>query len=61
MHRRNFIKNTALATAAMLTINEFESTARSLTGEADRMPVLFVGHGSPMNAIEENAFTKSWQ
>ena len=22
-----------------------------------RMPVLFVGHGSPMNAIEENAFT----
>ncbi|WP_447641726.1 MULTISPECIES: 4,5-DOPA-extradiol-dioxygenase [Chitinophagaceae] len=24
------------------------------------MPVLFVGHGSPMNAIEENAFTKEW-
>jgi 4,5-DOPA dioxygenase extradiol len=24
-----------------------------------RMPVLFVGHGSPMNAIEENAFTAS--
>jgi len=24
-----------------------------------RMPVLFVGHGSPVNAIEENAFTKS--
>lgn len=24
-----------------------------------KMPVLFVGHGSPMNAIEENAFTKS--
>jgi 4,5-DOPA dioxygenase extradiol len=23
------------------------------------MPVLFVGHGSPMNAIEENAFTRS--
>jgi 4,5-DOPA dioxygenase extradiol len=23
------------------------------------MPVLFVGHGSPMNAIEENAFTKT--
>jgi 4,5-DOPA dioxygenase extradiol len=23
-----------------------------------RMPVLFVGHGSPMNAIEENAFTQ---
>ena len=24
-----------------------------------RMPALFVGHGSPMNAIEENAFTTS--
>ncbi|HNS13407.1 MAG TPA: 4,5-DOPA dioxygenase extradiol, partial [Bacteroidia bacterium] len=22
----------------------------------DRMPVLFLGHGSPMNAIEENEF-----
>jgi 4,5-DOPA dioxygenase extradiol len=26
-----------------------------------KMPVLFVGHGSPMNAIEENSFTKSLQ
>lgn len=25
------------------------------------MPVLFVGHGSPMNAIAENAFTRSLQ
>jgi Uncharacterized conserved protein len=24
------------------------------------MPVLFVGHGSPMNALEENEFTKNW-
>lgn len=25
------------------------------------MPLLFVGHGSPMNAIEENTFTAGWQ
>ncbi len=25
------------------------------------MPVLFMGHGSPMNAIESNIFTKGWQ
>jgi len=25
------------------------------------MPVLFVGHGSPMNAIEDNEFTKTWE
>jgi 4,5-DOPA dioxygenase extradiol len=25
------------------------------------MPVLFVGHGSPMNAIEDNAFSRNWR
>ena len=25
-----------------------------------RMPALFVGHGSPMNAMEDNAFTRTW-
>ena len=25
-----------------------------------RMPVLFVGHGSPMNAIEDNEFSRGW-
>jgi 4,5-DOPA dioxygenase extradiol len=24
-------------------------------------PVLFIGHGSPMNAIEDNIFTKEWK
>lgn len=26
-----------------------------------RMPVLFLGHGSPMNAIDDNEFRRSWQ
>ncbi len=26
-----------------------------------RMPVLFVGHGSPMNAIEDNPWRRAWQ
>lgn len=25
-----------------------------------RMPLLFVGHGSPMNAIEDNEFSRAW-
>lgn len=25
-----------------------------------RMPVVFIGHGSPMNAIEDNEFTRNW-
>jgi 4,5-DOPA dioxygenase extradiol len=24
------------------------------------MPTIFIGHGTPMNALEENAFTESW-
>jgi 4,5-DOPA dioxygenase extradiol len=26
-----------------------------------QMPVLFVGHGSPMNAVENNTFTQTWE
>ena len=26
-----------------------------------RMPVLFIGHGSPMNTLERNGFTDSWR
>ncbi len=35
-----------------------------MTGEfssTDKMPVLFLGHGSPMNAIEENEFVKGFR
>lgn len=31
------------------------------TAVAGKMPVLFLGHGSPMNAIEDNAFRREWQ
>lgn len=27
----------------------------------EKMPVLFVGHGSPMNAIEDNEFSRGWK
>jgi 4,5-DOPA dioxygenase extradiol len=26
-----------------------------------RMPVLFVGHGNPMNALADNAYTRAWR
>ncbi|MGA2405271.1 MAG: 4,5-DOPA dioxygenase extradiol [Bacteroidales bacterium] len=28
---------------------------------ADKMPVMFIGHGSPMNAIEDNEFVHEWR
>jgi len=27
---------------------------------SERMPTLFIGHGSPMNAVEDNEFTQGW-
>ncbi len=26
-----------------------------------RMPALFIGHGSPMNVLEENRYTNVWR
>ena len=26
----------------------------------NKMPVVFVGHGAPMNAIEDNQYSRSW-
>src|SRR5207245_8934140 len=28
---------------------------------AKPMPVLFFGHGNPMNAIQDNAYTRAWR
>lgn len=36
------------------------SSLKSLK-KSPRMPVLFLGHGSPMNAIEDNQYRQSWQ
>jgi 4,5-DOPA dioxygenase extradiol len=62
MNRKDFLKSIALLPLAGFAMNlnklniltdPFESTAK--------MPVLFVGHGSPMNAIETNEFSLEWQ
>ncbi|HEX7974706.1 MAG TPA: 4,5-DOPA dioxygenase extradiol [Anaerolineales bacterium] len=29
--------------------------------ETTRMPAVFIGHGSPMNAIEDNEFSQAWR
>ena len=33
----------------------------AIKNDRNNMPVIFVGHGSPMNAIEENEFTRGWR
>jgi 4,5-DOPA dioxygenase extradiol len=41
--------------------NESRERVMSKKSAKSRMPVLFIGHGSPMNAIEDNEFTKGWR
>ncbi len=45
----------------MLTLGNLKSLAETLEETETKMPVLFVGHGSPMNAIEDNEFSRSWK
>jgi len=59
LHRRTFLAGalaSALPLADVMAAESFGSLKRS-----PRMPVLFVGHGSPMNAIGDNAYRRSWQ
>lgn len=60
MNRETFIKSTAAAltmTAANASLTDLFSKP---AGE-EKMPVLFIGHGSPMNAIEDNAYSREWR
>jgi 4,5-DOPA dioxygenase extradiol len=43
-----------------MKLNEINKIAE-LYKNTEKMPVLFLGHGSPMNAIEENEFVTGWR
>lgn len=43
----------------MNTLHDLRQTSSSWSGE--KMPVLFIGHGSPMNGIEDNDFSREWE
>jgi len=58
-HRRRILKAALPAT----TLGVLSSLADLAQGRTDagseRMPVLFIGHGSPMNAVQDNEFTRT--
>lgn len=59
MHRRHFLSTMALAGAGttMISAKDFLHDVRNGKPGA-RMPSIFIGHGSPMNALADNAFTR---
>ena len=43
-----------------MNLNDIQNISDQFT-KTERMPVLFLGHGSPMNAIEENQFVRGFR
>jgi 4,5-DOPA dioxygenase extradiol len=44
----------------MATLSDLRSFHNSLPDRDRKTPALFIGHGSPMNGIEENEFSTTW-
>ncbi|HOY49220.1 MAG TPA: 4,5-DOPA dioxygenase extradiol [Flavobacteriales bacterium] len=59
MKRRKFLYATSISLmgASLVSLRELASGPKS----SERMPVLFVGHGNPMNAIEKNKYSLAWE
>lgn len=62
MKRKTFLKCMALLplTGTAMKLNELNKITEPFNN-TDKMPVLFLGHGSPMNAIEENEFVQGFR
>lgn len=62
MKRKAFLKSLAFIplAASIMRLKASESTLTALSN-TDKMPVLFLGHGSPMNAIQENQFVDGFR
>lgn len=63
MERKDFIKTlglSALSIPMITSLSSLERLSDSLT-DMVRMPALFLGHGSPMNGIEDNQFVQGFK
>lgn len=49
-----------VTTISMTTLAAFKSFTSELSELEQIMPVLFIGHGSPMNGIEDTEFSRRW-
>ena len=44
----------------MNALTDLKNFSDTLPAQDRKMPALFIGHGSPMNGIEDNAFSQRW-
>lgn len=61
MQRRAFIYQIIGGVTAMAGFEALSKLSGTLSRREKQMPVLFIGHGSPMNGIEDNEFSSYWQ
>lgn len=61
MNRKDFIKTLSILPLGLMLspISEYFKNQKS-ADSTQKMPVLFLGHGSPMNAIEDNVFVQGF-
>lgn len=60
MERTTFIKS-MIGMAALGSLSSAIKLKDWLSEEDYEYPVLFIGHGSPMNGIEDNNFSRQWK
>jgi 4,5-DOPA dioxygenase extradiol len=60
MKRKDFLTTIMSGVTGITTLPAFNSFASKLPEQEQLMPVLFVGHGSPMNGIEDTEFSRRW-
>ncbi len=62
MNRKKFLQTLVILplAGAVMKAAELHKITAAL-GSTEQMPVLFLGHGSPMNAIEENEFVAGFR
>ncbi|WP_143525015.1 4,5-DOPA-extradiol-dioxygenase [Labilibacter marinus] len=60
MKRRKFLKTASVLTTMIGNMTELKGLEKLVDDMplSEKMPLLFIGHGSPMNAIEDNEFTQ---
>ncbi|MBL0912702.1 MAG: 4,5-DOPA dioxygenase extradiol [Bacteroidia bacterium] len=60
MTRKDFLQ-LGLAGGGAAALGTLEVLARTLDNSDTVMPAYFIGHGSPMNAIEDNRHSEEWK
>ena len=60
MKRKDFLYTVTGGLITMTALSGLKRFTDELPSDDTVMPILFIGHGSPMNGIENNTFSQQW-